>query len=382
MQQFFKQIYQYINPAVDPDMSAANQHWEQCLPTLWLLGKTGAGKSSLIQAVTGNTCVEIGNGFQPCTQTAYSYAFPEQNPILRFLDTRGLAEASYEPDEDIQSCLQQSHALIVVMKAEEPEQGEVLSALAKIRKDNRIQSLLVVHTGCDSLASEHQAKQAIAYNQQQVEKIWGEEVDLVEVDFAYWQHAAENQDQDQASYDHGQQALVNKLAQWLPVLYLLQGEQHQKDHEQRNFAKLQKEVLWYAGSAGATDAIPAVGLVTVPAIQGKMLHSLGAHYGVEWNRQRFVEFSGLLGSSFALKYLSKLGVRQLAKLIPVYGQTVGSAVAVAVSFAMTYAIGRAGCKYLYHLSKGEVVTRQDIQAVFEQALKQVKESQTNNETNH
>ena len=35
----------------------------------------------------------------------------------------------------------------------------------------------------------------------------------------------------------------------------------------RNFNQLKNEVLWYAGSASASDLIPAVGLVSVPAIQ-------------------------------------------------------------------------------------------------------------------
>ncbi|MGI9441201.1 MAG: hypothetical protein ACR2N1_01975, partial [Rubripirellula sp.] len=40
------------------------------LPTLWLLGKTGAGKSTLVQSITGNSQAEIGKGFRPCTRTA------------------------------------------------------------------------------------------------------------------------------------------------------------------------------------------------------------------------------------------------------------------------------------------------------------------------
>lgn len=373
MQQFFEQIYQYLNPSKNPDLSAASEQWEAQLPTLWLLGKTGAGKSSLIESVTGNSAIEIGNGFQPCTQTSVAYAFPQDNPIIRFLDTRGLAEASYDPAEDIAACLSQSHALIVVMKAEEPEQGDVLRALEKIRKDARIQSLLLVHTGCLSIPQRDQRQQAIAHNQAQVTAVWGKSFTSVEVDFAVF----ESSDSTGSQTPHGWSALTAQLAELMPVLYLLRQEQQHKDAEHRNFATLQREVLWYAGTAGASDALPAVGLVSVPAIQGKMLHSLGGHYGVTWTRQRFVEFIGLLGGTFALKYLTKLGVRQIVKLVPVYGQTVGSAVAVAVSFAMTYAIGRAACKYLYHLSKGESVTAQDVKSVFEEALKQVKASGVN-----
>ena len=373
MQEFFKNIYQYINPPQDPDLSAANQQWESQLPTLWLIGKTGAGKSTLIETLTGNDSVEIGNGFQPCTQTSLSYQFPEDNPILRFLDTRGLSEASYDPAEDIAACQQQSHALIVVMKAEEPSQQDVLTALSKIRKDGRIKNVLLVHTGCLSLSDASQREQAIGYNHDQVEKAWGASVTAVQVDFLVQPEGAD--------LPYGVDRLQEQLAELLPVLYLLEGEQQHHDAEQRNFAKLQREIMWYAGSAGASDALPAVGLVSVPAIQGKMLHSLGRHYGVVWNRQRFTEFAGLMGGSFVANYVVQLGARQLTKFIPVYGQTVGSALSVAMSFGMTYAIGRAACKYLYHISKGEPVSSEAIKAVFEQALKQVKESQKRNEKN-
>lgn len=73
-----------------------------------------------------------------------------------------------------------------------------------------------------------------------------------------------------------------------------------------------------------------------------------------------------------IQYLSKLGVNQLVKFIPIYGQTVGSATAAVMSFSSTYAIGRAACMYLYHKSKGETVSKDQMKQAFEQAFKSVK----------
>ena len=146
----------------------------------------------------------------------------------------------------------------------------------------------------------------------------------------------------------GLEQLAEALTETLPMLSLLSNKQAHTSQEEQNFERLKKEVLWYAGSAGASDAIPAVGLVTVPAIQGKMLHSLANQYGVVWDKRDYAEFVSTLGSGFLVQYLSKLGVRQLIKFIPAYGQTVGSATAAVMSFSYTYAIGRAACKYLYH----------------------------------
>jgi len=81
------------------------------IPVLWLLGKTQAGKTSIIKALTGSEAAEIGNGFQPCTRTSQFYDFPTETPIVRFLDTRGLGEVSYDPSEDILYCKGQAHRL-------------------------------------------------------------------------------------------------------------------------------------------------------------------------------------------------------------------------------------------------------------------------------
>lgn len=362
MHHFFKQIYQYINPSVNPDLESAASQWQSQLPTIWLLGKTGAGKSSLVQSITNNSAIAVGNGFQPCTQSSVIYRYPESNPLLGFLDTRGLAEANYDPEEDIEACQHQSHALLIVMKAEEPEQSDVLNALRKIRKSGAIKQLLIVHTGILSLPDSDERNRAISYNQLQVESVWQDELKSVAVDFS-----------PDDGHPVGLEALRKSLSDMLPILYLLADEQEHHSREEANFHQLKREVMWYAGTAGASDAIPAVGLVSVPAIQGKMLHSLANQYGVEWDRKRFSEFAGLLGTSFVIQYLSKLGLRQLVKLIPVYGQTVGSATAAALSFGSTYAIGRAACKYLYHISKGEPVSEQEIKQAFEQAFNNVKE---------
>jgi uncharacterized protein (DUF697 family) len=178
----------------------------------------------------------------------------------------------------------------------------------------------------------------------------------------------------ESSKQSGLEELRDKLAALLPLLAQINEGNHYTSQEEKNFSQLKSEILWYSSAAGGSDAIPAVGLISVPAIQAKMLHSLANQYGVEWNRKVMSEFVGVLGTGFGIQYLVKLGVRQGIKMIPAYGQTVGAATAAVISFCTTYAIGRVACKYLYHKSKGEVVSEEEMKVMYKQAFDSVKEA--------
>lgn len=352
-------LFRTLNPARDPNLSAAFAQSDDHLPTLWLLGKTGAGKSSLIRALTGLDRIEVGSGFRPCTLTSAQYRFPAQTPVLAFMDTRGLAEADYDASADIANCESASHALIVVMKAEDPEQSQVLRAFKQIRRSGKVRDLLLVHTGIQQVADGDERQRCIRHNQQQVEAVWGE-VDSVAVDFV----GIDGQ-------PYGLAALTEKLGERLPIITELFDDRGHASVEEQNFQQLKREIMWYAGAAGATDAVPALGLVSVPALQLKMLHSLANRYGLVWSKRLLAEFGTAMGAGFGLQYASRLGLRQLVKLIPVYGQTVGGASAAVASYCYTYALGRAACLYFYRAKRGETVSSEVINAQFKQAFEHI-----------
>jgi len=352
-------VYRTLNPEANPALETAFERSEGQLPTLWLLGKTGAGKSSLVRALTGLDQVEIGAGFRPCTMASSRYAYPTGTPVMAFLDTRGLAEADYNAEEDLANLEQNSHALIVVMKAEDPEQSQVLRALKQIRRSGKIRETLLVHTGVRQISDPDERERCIARNQQQMEQAWGR-VEGVPVDFL-----------GEDGHPYGIEALTEKLGERMPIITELFDTRSHADVEERNFHRLKKEVMWYAGAAGAADALPAVGLVAVPALQLKMLHSLANQYGLSYNRRLLAEFAAALGTGFGLQYASRLGLRQLMKLIPVVGQTVGGASAAVASYGFTYALGRAACMYFYRLSRGEPITAAEVQALYKQAFEHI-----------
>lgn len=369
-------ILSHLNPAPNPNLDTASSYWNERLPILWLLGKTGAGKSSLIRAVTGDTEVEIGNGFRPCTQFSFQYDFPTAKPVLRFLDTRGLSEAEYDASEDIQLCESQSHALVVVMKLDDPEQCRVLSVLKQIQQSSHIKQLLLVHTGLDLLPHQSDRDRCMAHNREQVQRVWADTFEEVMVDLS---SIDEDLADNEAPVEHtgteqgvGIETFKAYLIDMLPILNQILLKHQKTSIEEQNFEQLKTEILWYSGSAGVSDAIPAVGLVSVPTIQAKMLHSLANQYHLQWDKRLITEFLGTLGASFGIQYLGRLGARQLLKWIPIYGQTLGATSAAVMSFCTTYAMGRVACKYLYHKANHESVSEDEMKRLYQLTFDQIR----------
>ncbi|HRO58942.1 MAG TPA: GTPase domain-containing protein, partial [Burkholderiaceae bacterium] len=155
---------------------------EPPVPVFWLLGKTGAGKTSLIRAFTGATEAEIGNGYVPCTRSSVVYDFPPDDPAMRFLDTRGLGEVGYDPADDLAACESATHLLLVLARLDDPVQGAVAEALARIRRGRRMPAL-VLHTAADCGSSDERAR-ARAATQSRFDAAWGQPLPWLEVSLA------------------------------------------------------------------------------------------------------------------------------------------------------------------------------------------------------
>ncbi|MFT6304559.1 MAG: putative GTPase, partial [Pseudomonadales bacterium] len=104
-------LQELVTPASSPALEELLRQHQNAYPVLWLLGKAGAGKSSIVQRLTGDSRAAIGNGFAPCTKTAMYYDHPADAPVMRFLDTRGLGETNYDPADDLAEASSGSHAL-------------------------------------------------------------------------------------------------------------------------------------------------------------------------------------------------------------------------------------------------------------------------------
>jgi len=352
-----------VSPDASPSIEAALAARRAQVPVLWLLGKTGAGKSSVVQRLTGDSRARIGNGYEPCTRSADLYDHPAGAPVMRFLDTRGLGEAGYDPHEDLAACLGGSHALLVLTRVDDPEQSSLHRALERLGREADALATLHLHSALHTIETGDARRRSIAHNRDGVAAALGRTAPQVSIDFS-------DPDDGLEDPDLGLAELRTALIDLVPALSEALALREAGDAEQNAWLAARREVLGYASAAGAIDAVPGVGLVGVPSVQGKLLHALAARYAHPWNRTVARDFAAVLGSSFLYRYLLSFLGRELVKFIPVYGQTAGAATAAGISFATTYALGRAACLYLYRRSAGEPVERQDLQQAFRDAFKQ------------
>jgi uncharacterized protein (DUF697 family) len=352
-------------------------------PVVWLLGKVQSGKTSIVRSLTQATEAEIGTGFQACTRTARVLDFPAEAPIVRFLDTRGLGEAAYDPAEDLAFCESRSHLILAVVKAMDPEQGAVLDAIRAARARHPDWPVVVAQTSLhEGYAAGGRAHvlpypfaaedvrprvaeplaRALAHQRSLFGTLPGRGTpSFVPIDFTAPGDGFEPQ-------DYGREELIGALIAAAPatVAMALAGL---PDAAAAGPARgVDARILGFALAAGAGDAVPVAGVVVVPAVQAAMLHQLAKLHGTEWDRQAYAEFAAALGVGALVRTASSFGIRQLVKLIPVYGQTAGAAAAAAASFAATYAMGKAASYYLDSRRRG--VEAREVASVYSKALRE------------
>lgn len=345
------------------------------IPVFWLLGKTQAGKSSIICALTGTNKAAIGTGFRPCTRTAQQYPYPnDEDCRLRFLDTRGLGEVSYDPAEDIAQFQDQAHLLVLVMKAMDHAQKPVLDAFESIHAARPQWPVLVVQTSLhEGYPGDHlrhplpypfaqsplpgtipqDLTRSLLMQRKMFEKFQAP-IRFVAVDFTLPEDGFEP-----ALY--GLDELWQSIEELVP--YGLHNMLRQDGAARDQLADIHYQtalphVTTYAVAAGTASLIPLpfVDVPVVAAIQMKMFHTVANIYRQEINAQRIGEILGTLGVGM----LGQIGSRGLLKFIPVFG----SAMTALYTAAATYALGLTLCAYFARIRDGAVPNQEELRELY------------------
>ena len=345
-------------------------------PVIWLFGKVQSGKTSIVRALTGAERAQIGDGFRPCTRTAARYEFPNADfPLAVFLDTRGVGEAGYDPQEDLATLQAQAHLILVVVKARDMALEQMLVSLKQLLRANPSWPVVVAQTTLhegypanwrDHLTPYPFAGQSIPETvpadlaramQLQRQKFAGLPVkSFVPLDFTL--------PEDGFSEPlYGRETLLQAIAEAHPhAVYAMlhQLPELMQELKALHFRHAQPHILAYAAAAAVVAAapLPLADLPVVSALQLKMLHTVASLYRQPLGVKTFLELISTVG----LGLLLRQGARSLLKVVPGFGHALSSLYAGAA----TYALGCALCFYYQVVFDGHVPTPERLKTFYEE----------------
>ncbi|MBK5968209.1 GTPase family protein [Thiorhodovibrio winogradskyi] len=350
-------------------------------PVIWLLGKTQAGKTSIVAELTGQARDQIGNGFEPFTAHSRLYAFPEQRPLLRFLDTRGLADSAVQaPFDELHAAECQAHVLLLVVRVEDLALDELFALVRKLRRAHPGWPLIVAHsclhhlyppgtghglpypfTGTEAdfalAALPPSLTRALQVQRQLFAQLPGAAPVFVPIDFT-------RPEQGLAPVDYGGGALWAALERLLPdvVVALKEAAQPLGDESQRR-----RLILPWALAAATANAVPLplLGGLGSASLQAAMVAQIARAAGRDSSRDAWKELISTLGGGFALGYGGSWLAQQVLKL----GVGWGSALTASWTFALTWAIGEVAMLLFAEQAAGRTPDREALRAHYRDAYR-------------
>lgn len=368
-----------LSPQIDEEMlRSALDRARKGLPppVIWLFGKVQAGKTSIVRALTGAERAQIGDGFRPCTRWAARYDFPNADfPLAVFLDTRGLGEVGYDPQEDLAAFQADAHMLLVVVKAMDMALEQVLTALQAILRVKPDWPVVVaqttLHEGYPPHLRDHlqpypfattslpedvptDLARALTFQRQLFARVPVKK--FVPLDFTLPEDGF-------GDPFYGRDTLLDALAEAHPhAVYqtFRQLPELTRELKSLHFRQAQPHIIAYAVAAGAAAAapLPLADLPVISALQLKLLQTIASLYRQPFGLRTFLELASTLGFGF----LFREGARSLLKVIPGFG----SAVSGLYASAATYALGCALCFYYQVVFDGHIPKAEQLKVFYEE----------------
>lgn len=368
------------------DAADARVRAQAIAPVVWLLGKTGAGKTAVVAALTGDPRAVVGEGFEPCTRTTAFYDVPPEAPLLRFLDTRGLGEIDYDPATDIAWCEDQSHLLLVVMQVADPVQDAVLRVLDEARRRHPDWPVVVVQTGLHRLyppgvghpepypfaagpdgeitaGVPHPLRQALAHQRRLFAGLRGPRPRFVAVDLTMPEDGFE-------PADYGLAALWEVVEDAGPRAFEALHRAQADAESDRIRARARPLIYGYGAAAAGAGAIPIplVGVGGLAGVLALVLRGLAGRYGVAWTPGAFAQFTAAAGGGALAWWALRYGLREMLKLVPVIGSAAAGALNAAAAFAVTVGVGEAACVWLGYRRRGLTAPGDEVRRAFAEGL--------------
>eukprot|EP00923_Selenidium_pygospionis_P010346 GHVN01017983.1.p1 GENE.GHVN01017983.1~~GHVN01017983.1.p1 ORF type:complete len:362 (+),score=43.08 GHVN01017983.1:212-1297(+) len=335
-------------------------------------GKTGTGKSTLINQVFGDDVAKTGVG-TPVTQKVEEFKWPEKS--LTLLDSKGLeAEAYQETLNDLKEVIDkrgksknawdQIAVAWVCVSYEGKRFEDCDKSLVELLIANRIHVVIVVtQTTLDpeDFINDEFINHIRAF---QLEQDYGycAVVPLMAADKAF--------NKQYTCKAHGLEELVMQTGVMIPTATeAVFAKAHQvKIDELTNSCFGIIHIAAASAAAGAGIPVPFTGAVTSPPIQAKMLNELYSKFGVEMSAKEILSVTGSILGTNAMRS----GAIGLLQCIPGVN-LVATAVSSTSAFAATEALGHAVLNNLLAERKGaDAITSDQALAVLKKTIMSIK----------
>lgn len=308
-----------------------------------IIGPTGVGKSTLINAIFGSKKAETGSG-KPITRRIQEYKINENFYIY---DSKGLEREDYSAIlNELKEILEANYAKsideqihIVWLCIAEPSRRieDSEKSIYDLCKDHQLPTMIVI-----TKAQQDKDENGVKFSDE-VKKAFG-------IDEELYQRVRALSIEDDDGYKKlpiGLNELADKSWKLLPEGRNGAFARYQKYNKKIKEEEARSKVNWYAGSgilAGA-EPIPFADIAAVAAIQIAMLVHINKIYDIELSKERVGELLTLLvsvaGSSIVVRFAGSL-----LKFIPGPGSLIGGSINAALAVASTKLIGNTYISYL------------------------------------
>jgi uncharacterized protein (DUF697 family)/GTP-binding protein EngB required for normal cell division len=318
---------------------------------LAIFGKTGVGKSTLINAMFGQDVAATGIG-EPVTKAEHLYM--HTSGLLGVLDTRGV-----EIGEDSDAILGELSQYLSAMRTK-PLEDQIHVAWYCVRAGDRrfeategqfIREVAKLGLPVVLVVTQTPARDGNVHPDviELVRVI--EEMDLpIFNGRAYLTMARADSFRGDAA--HGLQDLLDATFLVAPDGVAAALTAVQQVDGARKRAEAEKAIgiaVTAAGAAGATP-IPFSDAVVLAPIQLSMMASIAHTYGIKLDTATAASLAATAGATALGRGL----VGGLIKMVPGLGSVVGGAISASVASAVTYAMGYAWMQVCVRLARGEL----------------------------
>lgn len=383
-------------------------------PRLFLIGRTGVGKSSLVNALCGAYVASVSDT-KSCTKKAEIHQCMDGNRVLmEILDTRGIAES-----ESLDDKISAEDMLIAQVNEFSPDvaifmlncthrddvDSDVLflKKLAnQYRKDNGVDlPIVAVVNKCDEMAPSR-FKTPSEYPQNKIDKIqevvryyksiivknglkiediiavsslidWqtpdGMEVGVEDIenlpkkDIENLQIAFDGRYHIEELLDILEDAILDSEAQMgLRMASRLTEVVH-------NLAKRLTEILSGIAATIAVTPIPVADMYVLIILQAILVSLVASLSGRDISLDTAKEFILSLGGIAGAGYAFRMAAQQATKLLNVVFMGAGSTISASIAFLGTYAIGEAAIAY--YIDEQDM---EEVRKIFERSKKDKKRS--------